>query len=284
MPTKKEELALNWVNKSEEEKQISRNKTAYRVKKHRAGLKKREEMETEELSKVRAKEKNMKRIQRKNMTEEQRETVRAKDRARKARDKNKLSEKKNKKHKKAMEKKKEENDSNKWEKKKMKQLMDNCKTQQKIEALKTDEEIEEKQVEKVIRMREKRSQMSIAGKKLARIYARKGMRDHRRFGFLKEYKQRKRRDSFNPYSWEMEPDAISDYFKKVKEAETDQERKERLKRMNQIRVERHRKKIQKMLQEPVIIEDNGQKGEYELLRERNIKEFERLKKESGLFE
>ena len=38
-----------------------------------------------------------------------------------------------------------------------------------------------------------------------------------------------------------------------------------------------------MLKEPVIIEDVGQKGEYELLRERNIKEFERLKRESGLF-
>ena len=281
MPTKKEELALRWANKSEEEKQILRKKTAERVKIYRAGLKKRgeKEMEADELSKLRAKDNNKKRIQRKNMTDEQRENVRAKDRERKARDKKKLSEKKSSERK--MEKRKEQTQS--WEKKKMKQLMDNCKTQQKIEALKTDEENEEKQVEKVIRMREKRSQMSIAGKELARIDAREGMREHRRFGFLKEYKQRKRRDTFNPYSWEKEPDAISEYFKKLKEVETDQERKERLKSMNKIRVERHRKKIQKMLQEPFIIEDYGQKGEYELLRERNIKEFERLKRESGLF-
>ena len=281
MPTKKEVLALRWANKSEEEKQILRKKTAERVKIYRAGLKKRgeKEMEADELSKLRAKDNKKKRIQRKNMTDEQRENVRAKDRERKARDKKKLSEKKSSERK--MEKRKEQTQS--WEKKKMKQLMDNCKTQQKIEALKTDEENEEKQVEKVIRMREKRSQMSIAGKELARIDAREGMREHRRFGFLKEYKQRKRRDTFNPYSWEKEPDAISEYFKKLKEDETDQERRERLKSMNKIRVERHRKKIQKMLQEPVIIEDYGQKGEYELLRERNIKEFERLKRESGLF-
>ena len=38
-----------------------------------------------------------------------------------------------------------------------------------------------------------------------------------------------------------------------------------------------------MLQEPVIIENYGEKGEYELLREKNIQEFERLKEESGLF-
>ena len=51
-----------------------------------------------------------------------------------------------------------------------------------------------------------------------------------------------------------------------------------------MRVERHRERVKKLLQEPVIIEDYGAKGEYELLRERNIKEFEKLKNESGLFD
>ena len=82
----------------------------------------------------------------------------------------------------------------------------------------------------------------------------------------------------------MEPDEISEYFKKVKEVETDWERKENLKRLNRMRVEKHREKIKKMLKEPVIIKDYGLKGEYELLRERNIKEFEMLKKDSGLFD
>ena len=78
----------------------------------------------------------------------------------------------------------------------------------------------------------------------------------------------------------MEPDEISEYFKMVKEVETDWERKENMKRLNRMRVEKHREKIKKMLQEPVNIKDYGLKGEYELLRERNIKEFEILKKES----
>ena len=172
----------------------------------------------------------------------------------------------------------------KWEKKKIKQLADNCKTQQNFEALKTEEENEEIQGEKAERMRKKRLQMSTASKKLARIHAKEGMREHRRYGYLREYKQRKRRSPYNPWTWEKEPHAISEYFKKVKEVETYQERKEYLKKMNRMRVERHRKKVKKMLQEPVIIKDYGEKGEYELLRERNIEEFERLKNKSGLFD
>ena len=62
------------------------------------------------------------------------------------------------------------------------------------------------------------------------------------------------------------------------------QRKENLKRMNRIRVNRHREKVKKLLEEPVIIEEKGEKCEYEKLRERNIREFERLKKESGLFD
>ena len=129
-------------------------------------------------------------------------------------------------------------------------------------------------------MREKRLKMS---KTLARIPARQGMRELRKFGFLREYKQRKRRNSFNPCSWSMESHPISDYFDKVKEVETNQERKEELKRMNRIRVEKHRKKVKRMLQEPIIIEDYGERGAYEILRDKNIQEFEKMKKESGLF-
>ena len=120
--------------------------------------------------------------------------------------------------------------------------------------------------------------MTKDGKMLARIYAREGMREHRRFGFLREYKQRRNR------SWKREPHPVSEYFEKVKEVETEEERKAELKRKNRIRVERHRMKVKRMLQEPILIETFQEKGAYELLRERNIKEFEKKKKDSGLFD
>ena len=284
MPTKKEELALRWAMKSEEEKDIVRKKTAERVKNYRAGKSamKRSEMSAAKLTQVRATEKKSKRKKREEMTDEQREIVRAKDRDRKAKDRKKVVEKEKNTIEGDTEQKKVE--TNQWERKKLKQLIDNCKTQGKLEAQKTEEEKEDIQVEKVRRMRAKRSTATTVGKKLARIHAKEGMREYRRFGYLREYKQRKRRDTFNPESWEMEPHAISEYFKKVKEVETDKERKENLKRMNRMRVERHREKIKKMLQEPVIIKDYGVKGEYELLREQNIAEFEKLKEASGLFD
>ena len=165
----------------------------------------------------------------------------------------------------------------------MKQLLNNCKTQEKIENKRTEEEKEELNVEKVAIMREKRSQLSHACRVLARIHAKNGMREHRNFGYLREYKQRKRRAFYDPNAWGKKPNPISEYFKKVKVVETTLEKKEKMKKMNQIRVERHRKKIKKLLNESVIVENYGEKGEYELLREKNIQEFERLKKESGLF-
>ena len=293
MPTNKEELALRWAMKSEEEKNLIRKKNAQKVKLHRAGKvsKKRSEMKPEELSKLRETDKRKKRMKRMKMTDEQRDTVKAKDRERKAKDREKKFNDKEKKAKEikitnednSMKAKEAKTDFNKWEQKKMKQLLDNCKTQQKLETERTEDEKEDIEVEKVRIMREKRSQMKITAKKLARIHAKNGMREHRTFGYIKEYKQRKRRDSFNPESWEKEPHAISEYFQMVKESETTLERKEKMKRMNQIRVERHREKIKKMLQAPVIVENYGEKGEYELLREKNIQEFERLKEESGLF-
>ena len=73
-----------------------RKKTAARVKLYRArkGVKKRAEMKTAELSRVRATDKHCKRRKRKEMTEEQRELVKAKDRERKAKGRKKLAEKK----------------------------------------------------------------------------------------------------------------------------------------------------------------------------------------------
>ena len=280
MPSKKEDLALRWEQKSEEEKNLIRKKNKEKVRLSRAKKpdRKRSEMNSDELSKVREKDKMKKKMRRMKMSEEQKSLLRQKDRERKAKGTKKKEERKEKKVE------KEKIDMNELEKKKMKQLSNNCKTQQKIEAKRTEAEQEEIQVEKVRKMRETRSKMTLAGKELARICAKLGLREHRRFGYLREYKQRKRRSSFDPDSWKKEPHALSNYFKMLKESETDMERKEELKRMNRIRVEKHRMKMRKILLEPVIIKDYGEKSEYELLREKNIKEFERLKKDSGLFD
>ena len=280
MPSKKEDLALRWEQKSEEEKNLIRKKNKEKVRLSRAKKpdRKRSEMNSDELSKVREKDKMKKKMRRMKMSEEQKSLLRQKDRERKAKGTKKKEERKEKKVE------KEKIDMNELEKKKMKQLSNNCKTQQKIEAKRTEAEQEEIQVEKVRKMRETRSKMTLAGKELARLRAKLGLREHRRFGYLREYKQRKRRSSFDPDSWKKEPHALSNYFKMLKESETDMERKEELKRMNRIRVEKHRMKMRKILLEPVIIKDYGEKSEYELLREKNIEEFERLKKDSGLFD
>ena len=182
------------------------------------------------------------------------------------------------------EKKKIGFDLDEFEKMKTKQLSNNCKTQQKIRANRTEEEEEEVQIGQVKKMRKKRSMLKVEGKMLARLHAKEGMREHRKFGYIREYKQRKRRESFDPESWEKDPHAISEYFEKVKQQETEKERQNEKKRQNRIRVEKHRMKIKKMLQDPVQIENYGEKSEYELFREKNILERERLMKESGLFD
>ena len=280
MPTSKEVLALRWAQKSEEEKNEVRKKTAERIKLLRSKKrpKKRSEMNPEELAKVRAQDRYRKIQRRKKMTDEQKEKIRAKDReatAKKRRqdklDKEKKTEGNNKKIKPQI-------NLQRIEKNKMKQFSKNCKTQQKLQIRRTEEEIETILDEKVEKISERRSKMTKDGKMLARIYAREGMREHRRFGFLREYKQRRNR------SWKREPHPVSEYFEKVKEVETEEERKAELKRKNRIRVERHRMKVKRMLQEPILIEAFQEKGAYELLREKNIQEFEKRKKESGLFD
>ena len=146
-------------------------------------------------------------------------------------------------------------------------------------------------------MREIRSDFTRLGKKLARRKARKGMRVCRKFGYLQKYKQRRSRceyDAFkirehgtdkNGFTWffkERMQKYLREYRKKQESEET--ERKENLKRMNRVRVQRHRLKVKKKLEEPVIIDSYGKKGEYELIRERNIRELEKLKQKSGLFD
>ena len=178
----------------------------------------------------------------------------------------------------------------------------------------TDEDKEKIHVDLAQNMRRKRSVMTLEGTLLAGIKAKEGMRICRRFGFLRKYKQRKIRDDFDPskycafrakkdgystYSWfyirqqkkfvrmerkrQEKTEQIS-RMEFLKQNEARMERKEQLKIMNKNRVKRHRMKVEQLLKEPVIIKDYGPKGEYELLREKNIRELERLKKDSGLFD
>ena len=222
------------------------------------------------------------------MTEEEKDLFRAKDRKRKAEER---------KAKKA----KEMKDNLSLKKKTLIQRK-NRKTQLNIRSKRTAEEKERRNAEQTERMRMKRSEMTKQSKKLAQIKAKEQMRVCRKVGYLREYKQRKRRHDTDPYRYgdagvsragysilslylsrRRKQNLIARMYRDSKEkAET--LRKEKLKSMNRIRVNRHRQKIKKLLEEPVIIEEKGEKSEYEKIREKNIKELERLKKESGFFD
>ena len=284
MPRKKEDLALAWLQKSEEEKTLIRQKNAERMRLARAknGIKKRSEMTPQELDMVRTKDRRLKREKRKEMSEEEKEVVKAKDRLRKSEvtQVKKLTNV-------TKSLKELQNIDLKLdikEKKKLKQMSNNCKIQAKIRGNRTEQEAEAVNVDLVIRNRKMRSAMSRSAEILAALEAREGMREYRKFGYLRDYKQRKRRDLYNPNSGKYIYSAITEYFKNRKEKETKEDKKHRLKVLNKLRVERHRSRVKKKLLEPLIIENNEKKSEYELLRERNIEEFERKKKESGLFD
>ena len=71
---------------------------------------------------------------------------------------------------------------------------------------------------------------------LAALEAKEGMREHHKFGYLREYKQRKRRDLDNPNSGKYISgkyvSAITEYIKNRKEKETKEKKKQRLKVLN----------------------------------------------------
>ena len=284
MPRKKEDLALAWLQKSEEERTLIRQKNAERMRLARAknGIKKRSELTPQELDMVRTKDRRLKREKRKEMSEEEKEVVKAKDRLRKsevAQVKKLTNVTKSLKELQNIDLKLDIK-----EKKKLKQMSNNCKIQAKIRGNRTEQEAEAVNVDLVIRNRKMRSAMSRSAEILAALEARDGMREYRKFGYLRDYKQRKRRDLYNPNSGKYIYSAITEYFKNRKEKETKEDKKQRLKVLNKLRVERHRSRVKKKLLEPLIIENNEKKSEYELLREKNIEEFERKKKEAGLFD
>ena len=232
MPRKKEDLALAWLQKSEEEKTLIRQKNAERMRLARAknGIKKRSEMTPQELVMVRTKDRRLKREKRKEMSEEEKEVVKAKDRLRKSEvtQVKKLTNV-------TKSLKELQNIDLKLdikEKKKLKQMSNNCKIQAKIRGNRTEQEAEAVNVDLVIRNRKMRSAMSRSAEILAALEAREGMREYRKFGYLRDYKQRKRRDLYNPHSGKYIYSAITEYFKNRKEKETKEEKKHRLKVMN----------------------------------------------------
>ena len=255
MPRKKEDLKLAWLQKSEEEKTLIRKKDAERKRLARAknGIKKRSEMTPQELDVARTKDRRLKREKRKEMSEEEKKVVQAKDRLRKS---EKTQVKLTNVTKSRQETQKIDLKLDLKEKKKLLQMSNNCKIQTKIRANRTEQEAEEVNVDLVIRNRRMRSSMSRVAKILAALKAKEGMREYRKFGYLREYKQRKRRDLYDPNSGKYIYSPISEYWKKKKEKETKEERKHRLKVMNKLRVERHREKVKKKLLEPLIMENN----------------------------
>ena len=248
------------------------------------------------LAQLRESNKNIQNKKRTNMTKVEKDSVRARDRECKAKKRIKIKENEIREEEKMKDKKKEL-DSHPLKKSKLRQKKNNIRIQRKIRDGLTEEQKERRNAEQATMMREMRSDFTRLGKKLARRKARKGMRVCRKFGYLKTYKQRKSRCEYDAYrirehgtdkngfTWffkERMQKYLREYRKKQESEET--ERKENLKRMNRVRVQRHRLKVKKMLEEPVIIDSYGKKGEYEMIRERNIREFEKLKKESGLFD
>ena len=320
MPSSKDDLALRWAQASEEEKSEKRRKHAEAQKRYREkkARKERSEMNPEDIEWKRALDRKNKKNSRMNMTKEKKDAIKAMDRERKA--KERREKKKDKSNNTGVCKKDatlKNIDLNSLGNKKLKQRKDNCRTNKKFKDGRTDEDKEKHDANLTEILRRRRSLMTEAGKSLSRIKAKEGMRLCRNSGYLRKYKQRKCRDEFDAscyarlgvnkngfssLSWlyiRKQERFVRKYRKNqkktlklskleccklMKENSGDIDKKEKLKKMNRIRVQRHRRKVKKMLEEPIILEEFSEKGPYELLREKNIRELDMLKKESGLFD
>ena len=312
MPSSKEHLALRWAQASDEEKSEKRRKHAEAQRRYRAkkGRKERSEMSADEIDWKRALDTKKQRKRRNKLTKEEKETIRAKDRDRKRKERKAKKIKKEQNSKANLCKSKVKNiDLHTLEKHEIKHQEKHLRKNRKVRDRMTEKEKENIHVDLVQKMRRKRSMMTLEGTLLAGIKAKEGMRVCRRFGYLRKYKQRKLRhdylqycsigvnkDGYSSRSWyyiwkqnrvvrrEREKQERTKHISKTEFFKRKLERKDDLKRMNRNRVKKHRLKVKKLLQEPVIIKDYGPKGDYELLREKNIRELEKLKKDSGMFD
>lgn len=264
---------------TKEEEEIDRKKRhaeAQRRYRENKGNKKRSEMSSEEKNWRRLLDRESQRKRRANMTKEQKDAIRAKDRERKPK------------------KGRKKGNIDCKEKQTGRQQKNNCRIQRKIRENRTEEEKEKVNADIAAKKREMRSDFTRRGKYLARKQAREGMRFCRKFGYLQRYKQRKCRDDRDPteFRWfAVDKHGFStwnSYYQRRQKSgrflRTFRKSNDRKREMNRKRVQKHRQKVKKMLEEPVIIQDYGKKSDYELLRDKNIEELKRLKKESGLFD
>ena len=275
MQSSKEDIALWWEN--EKRKRHAEAQKRYREKK---GKLKVSEMSSQDLNWKRAQDRENQQYRRANMTQEERDIIKAKDRERKA--------KKN----------QEKKDNTIVFKggKASKQQKNNNRTQKKIRDKRIEEDKEKMNAYQAESMRKLRSNLTNQEQILSRMKAKNGMRLSRKFGYLGEYKQRKARCSYDAFKYCRYRAHKNGYAKnypydRKKKMERRGERRlfrkkqESLKQLNnRLRVKKHRLKIKKLLQEPVVMKEDGKKSDYELLREQNIKELDKLKKESGLFD
>ena len=237
-------------------------------------------MSSQDLNWKRAQDRENQQYRRANMTQEERDIIKAKDRFRKAK----------------QNQEKKDNTIVFKGGKASKQQKNNNRTQKKIRDKRIEEDKEKMNAYQAESMRKLRSNLTNQEQILSRMKAKNGMRLSRKFGYLGEYKQRKARCSYDAFKYCRYRAHKNGYAKnypydRKKKMERKGERRlfrkkqESLKQLNnRLRVKRHRLKIKKMLQEPVVIEEDGKMSDYELLREQNIKEFDKLKKESGLFD
>ena len=275
MQSSKEDIALWWEN--EKRKRHAEAQKRYREKK---GKLKVSEMSSQDLNWKRALDRENQQYRRANMTQEERDIIRAKDRERKA--------KKN----------QEKKDNTIVFKggKASKQQKNNNRTQKKIRDKRTEEDKETMNAYQAESMRKLRSNLTNQEQILSRMKAKNGMRLCRKFGYLGEYKQRKARCSYDAFKYceyrahkngyaRNYPYDRKEKMERKGERRLFRKKQESVKQLNnRLRVRKHRLKIKKLLQEPVVIEEDGKMSDYELLREQNIKEFNKLKKESGLFD
>ena len=299
MESSKDHVTMKQPKTSQEKDLEKRKRHAEAQKRYRdkKGNLKRSELCSKDIDRLRELDLKSKKKKRAKMTKEEKDFARAKDRESKAKKKKVIKE---------IERveaeriaKNKEVNSYPCDKRKLRLKKQNDRIQRMIRDGRTEEEKEKRNAGQAAMMREMRREFTKFGRTLARRKARRGMRVSRKLGYLEKYKQRKSRceeDAFecrwnwdtvdkNGYTWTFK-ERMEKYLRmyRKKHGVAELEKKENLKRMNRVRVQRHRLKVKKMLEEPVLIDTYGAMGEYELIRERNIRELERLKKESGLFD
>ena len=278
----KEYMRVKRKEMSEDEKIDYRKRDAERKRVARKGKKaqRRDEMCPEDLSYLRARERKNQKNKRDRRTSEEKKSFKIHDSERKAKQRAAAKQKK--------KCKKEKRPyriliDKKFEKLYLKELRNGRRIQQKIRNGKSPEERELDNIDSVKRTRNIRENWSEAEKEYAREQAWKGMTFLRRGGKrLREYCQRKRRPEHSKQAmWnsflKKNPHCKDLVMKRVEILH------EEVISYKQERGEFWNRRVKGTELEYTTFPEY-EKGAYELLREKNIAELERLKQESGLFD